>query len=183
MQSEKKQQELQAIVKELTSIREDRESKTLRIAELLATVNDGKMYKDIYVTFAGFCEFVGYSRGYAYDLIKIYENDQVRNAFDAIGALNARTIARKADKLDDSVVADLVNYAKEHKTPKVKVKVQQAVDEKRAANTPAPETNPLKIALAKQTTLLKYKASLEALLVKANADLVILDKEIAKLSK
>ncbi len=183
MQSEKKQQELQAIVKELTSIREDRESKTLRIAELLATVNEGKMYKDIYVTFAGFCEFVGYSRGYAYDLIKIYENDQVRDAFSEIGALNARTIARKASKLDDSVVANLVEYAKEHKTPKVKAKVKQAVDEKRAENTPTPETNPLKIALAKQTALLQQKATYEHALEIVNQKLKDLDKEIAKLSK
>lgn len=181
MQSEKKQRELQNIIKELTAIKNERESKTLRIAELFSTVQENKLYKDVYVTFAGFCEFVGYSRAYAYDLIKVYGNDKVRNAFSEIGALNARTIARKADKLDDSTVADLVEYATKHKTPKVKLAVKKAIDDKKAA--PPVETNPLEIALAKQTALLKYKASLEALLVKANADLVILDKEIAKLSR
>lgn len=181
MQSEKKAQELQNIIKELTAIKNERESKTLRIAELFSTVNENKLYKDQYITFAGFCEFVGYSRSYAYDLIKIWSNDNVRNAFPEIGALNARTIARKADKLSDEVVENLVAYAKEHKTPKVKAKVKEAIDAKEI--TPEPETNPLKLALAMQTSLLKYKASLEALLVKANADLVILDKEIAKLSK
>jgi len=180
MQSEKKALELQNIIAELVAIRENRESKTLRIAELLSVVNSEKMYKDVYHTFAGFCEFVGYSRGYAYDLIKIHRNDQVRSAFSEIGALNARTIARKADKLNSSVVADLVAYAQEHKTPKVKAAVAKAIDATKA--TPV-ETNPLKIAMAKQTVLLKRKATYESMLLVVIEQLAVLDKEIAKLSK
>ena len=183
MQSEKQAKQLTLIIAELTQIKNERENKTLRIAELLATVNSEKMYKDVYHTFASFCEFVGYSRGYAYDLIKIHGNDQVRNAFPEIGALSARTIARKANQLDDSTVAELVSYAKEHKTPRVKEAVKKAIDEKKAENTPTPETNPLKIALARQTELLKRKNMYESMLAVVTEQLAVLDKEIAKLSK
>lgn len=183
MQSEKKANELKNIIAELTTIREHRESKTLRIAELLSVVNSERLYKDVYHTFAGFCEFVGYSRGYAYDLIKVYQNDVVRNAFGKIGALSARTIARKADKLDDSTVVDLVSYAKEHKTPRVKEAVAQAIAVKKAASLPPVETNPLKVALAAQTVLLKRKNTYESMLLVVIEQLAVLDKEIAKLSK
>ena len=83
---------------------------------------------------------------------------------------------------DDSVVTDLVEDAKKHKTPRVKQAVKDAIDEKKAANAPAPETNPLKIALAQQTMLLQQKATYEHALEIVNQKLGELDKEIAKLS-
>ncbi len=109
--------EITRIAQELIDLRLQAESQDMEKARLLFRVKQDKLYQDDYKTFGDFVSHVGYSRSYAYDLIRVYDLGDVRAAYSELGAAKAITIARlcggkQGQDVTTEVYHDLIDFAK-----------------------------------------------------------------------
>ncbi len=172
--------EITGIAQELIDLRQQTESADMHKAALLHKVQRDELYKEDYKTFGDFISFVGYSRSYAYDMLKCYDLGDVRQAYPELGAAKAIAIARlcggkQGQDVTTEVYHDLIDFAKLSdvktvigKVNEIKASIKPVVAEPIAIKAEDLELTGLMKA---QSALLQEKSDLEMRLQAVNAEI------------
>jgi hypothetical protein len=116
-EGEQAEKRILAIMDTLIYLRVQTDKLSMKKAELLVEVKDGKLYKEDFGNFGAFCDAIGYHRSTVSTLIDCYRIPQLRENYPAIGARAGKILVQaKNTGMNDDQLSELITFASNHKS-------------------------------------------------------------------
>ena len=178
---------LERITDQLIELRTQSESVAMQQARLFAQVKNEKLYDGIYSSFSGYCEHIGYTRQHVYSLIRIYEQETVRQAHNDIGTMAANAIVSAIATLpeleQEQAASELITFARSHSAGETVAKAQSVKAQASQEQGETEQSEPtLESVLTHKSKLLQRKADLLAEISAIETELAELEQAILELA-